>query len=292
VATGSAKYVPVCVCPWNEVSRSHLVVKTFCDLTSEEERDIKRTITDIFSAELDLSVFYRKASEDSHFSPLVKRLFGLKPYLSQDPFEALIKAVVRQLVRADAARRSISLLVVRFGERRVADGKEFYGFPSAETLSRAEKRHLIECKIGYKWKLVKELSNDVATGDLDFSELRKLSNEKVAENLTEYRGVGKWTAGIFLYDGLRRLNSYPIRDISVRKAVSQIYYRGEPVSWKEVEAFFEDYKGFVGIAVNYLFGALWLEKRLSCYQRHQDRKLSQRLTVDRWRNVNVTLPIN
>ena len=260
IRTCSGKYVPACVCPWNDEGILYLTVRLFYDYTTKEERELKKTIVKIFCSELDLSPFYQKASEDILFFRVVEKLFGLKPYFSQDPFEALIKAVIRQLVRAEIARRSISLLVLRFGNKQIVEGNNYYGFPSPEVLSRASKDQLVECNIGYKWKLIKKLSCDVVSGDLDLFDLEKLGDEEVIERLIEYKGIGYWTSRIFLYDGLKRLDSYPIHDISLKKALSRIYFQGKTISWTEVEKFFDHYKDFVGIAVNYLFGALWLER--------------------------------
>jgi len=241
---------------------THLVVKFLCDYSTNEERELKESIRQIFCSELDLLPFYRKVSNDADFLERVKRLRGLKPYLSQDPFEALTKAVIRQLVRADLARRSIAMLVLRFGEKVAIEGESYYGFPSPEALSSATKYELAECNVGYKWKLIKKLSYDIVSGDLDLYELARHSDEKIIQRLTEYRGIGYWTSRIFLYDGLKRLDAYPIRDISVRKAISLIYFQGKPISWEQVELFFRDYEDFTGIATNYLFGALWIERSI------------------------------
>lgn len=199
--------------------------------------------------------------------------------MSQDPFEALIKAVVRQVIRADSARASIEMLVLRFGSKRVLRGESYYGFPSPEALSRAPKNELIKCRVGYKWKLIKKLSNDVVSGDLDLYALMKHDDRRIIERLMEYCGIGYWTSRIFLYDGLKRLDAYPILDISLRKAISLMYFSGKPIPWEEVESFFKRYKEFVGVATNYLFGVLWLERcsRIGmqnwCNEKHYSRKI-------------------
>ncbi|MDH5440481.1 MAG: hypothetical protein OEY31_07740 [Candidatus Bathyarchaeota archaeon] len=253
----------MCVEPKNDGGQPHLLVKYFCDCSTDEERQLRESIMQVFCSELDLLPFYDKASDDAGFSEVVKRLRGLKPHLSQDPFESLVKAVVRQVVRADTARQSVCLLVLRFGIKRLIKGMEYYSFPSPQAISGASKIQLTDCNVGYKWKLIKRLSRDVASGDLDLFELARLSDEKIIERLTEYRGIGYWTSRIFLYDGLARLHAYPVCDISIRKAISLIYFHGKPISWREVELFFTDYEDFLGITATYLFGALWLRRRHS-----------------------------
>ena len=260
IITGSGNHIPTYVVSSKDEHSSCLVVKPLRDYTTDEERELKESIRQVFCSRLDLTPFYRKVSKDANFFKVVNELFGLKPTLSQDPFEALIKAVIRQLVHADAARRSISMLIHRFGTKDVVDGEDYYSFPSPEALSKALKNDLLGCKVGYKWKLIKKLSKYVVSNDLDMRELQRLSNEEIVEILTENKGIGYWTSRIFLYDGLKRLDAYPVRDISLKKAISLIYYHDKPISWEEVESFFKRYKGFIGVAACYLFGALWLQK--------------------------------
>lgn len=260
IRTRSGKKVPTHVSESEDEDHIHLVVQFLSDCSTNEERELMESIRQVFCCELDLLPFYQKASEDANFFEVVKRLRGLKPYLSQDPFEALIKAVIRQLIRADVARILMGRLVLRFGSQEIIKGQTYYGFPSPEALSRAAKNELVKCHLGYKWKLIKKLSCDVVSGDLDLDDLAGLNDQSIIKRLTEYTGIGYWTSRIFLYDGLKRLDAYPIRDISLRKAISMIYFRGKPISWDKVELFFRDYEDFVGIATNYLFGALWLER--------------------------------
>ena len=266
IRTRLGKDVPTHVSPNKDESPTHLVVKFLCDYSTSEERELKESIKQVFCSELDLLPFYQKASRNAKFFEVVKKLIGLKPYLSQDPFEALIKAVIRQLIRADVARRSIAMIVFHFGTKKTITGRSYYGFPSPKTLSSATKHQLAECNVGYKWRLIKKLSYDIVSGDLDLYELAGLSDEKIIQTLTEYAGIGYWTSRIFLYDGLKKLNAYPIRDISIRKAISLIYFQRKPISWEEVELFFRDYEDFIGVATNYLFGALWLERSIRCIQ--------------------------
>jgi DNA-3-methyladenine glycosylase II len=235
-------------------------VKPFRDCSTDEEREIKENIKRMFCSDLDLLPFYEMVSRDKSFRTAVNALSGFKPNLSQSPFEALIKAVIRQLIHADSARRSTSMLIQRFGPKEVIDGEKYYGFPSPEMLSKASKNALLKCKVGYKWRLIKKLSKDVASNNLDMSELQRLSDKETIEILTDNKGIGYWTSRIFLYDGLKRLDAYPIYDISLRKAISSIYFHNSPISWEEVELFFKRYRRFVGIAAFYLFAVLWLEK--------------------------------
>jgi DNA-3-methyladenine glycosylase II len=274
----SGNRIPTYVVSARDEHSSYLVVKPLRDCSTNEESELKENIAKVFCCELDLKPFYREAFKDANFSLIINKLFGLKPNLSQDPFEALIKAVIRQLVRADTARRSISMLIRRFGSNEVIDGEDYYSFPSPETLSKATKNDLLSCKVGYKWKLIKKLSKDVASNVLNICDLQELRNEEIVDILTENKGIGYWTSRIFLYDGLKKLDEYPVRDISLKKAISLIYFQGKPISWEEVESFFKRYRRFIGRAACYLFGALWIERNLQ----HLKRDLQKPIICNSW----------
>ena len=237
-----------------------LSVRCFYDVNTAEEVELKEILSGIFCANLDLQEFYGKASNDVSLGKTINNLNGLKPTLSFDPFASLIKAVMRQLISAQAARCLISLLVRRLGTKVTIQGQDFYGFPSPDRLANATKKELLECKVGYKWQLIKEISGAVVSKSLDIDKMKKMKDQEVIDLLTETKGVGYWTSRIFLYDGLGRINSYPTHDISLKKAVSMLYYNGENITWDEVDSFFSNYREFVGIASYYLFGALWLRK--------------------------------
>ena len=279
IRTQSGRGIPTRVVPRSDVNGMHLAVDLFGDYSTFEENEVKRTITAVFCSELDLSPFYRIAISDPNLWKVVRQVNGLKPVLSQSPFEALIKAVIRQLIRADAARRTVAMLVMRFGEKRTIRGEDYYGFPSPQNLSKASKSQLMSCRAGYKWKLIKKISSDVASGNLDFNELAGSRSEEVGSRLMEYKGIGYWTSGIFIYDGLRRLNAYPIRDISLRRAVSLLYFRTKPISWRKVESFFDHYKQFIGIATTYLFAAIWLrQQERMVISGHHSRRAHSRIS--------------
>ena len=258
--TLSCRSVPLHVSPNGHECSNHLTVRILSDVSTGEKKEIEMGLRQVFCTDLNLTPFYKKASSDINFSEIVKELVGLKPCLSGGYFEALIKAVIRQLVRAGSARSSIAMLVQRFGTRRVVEGKEYYGFPSSETLANASRAELALCRLGYKWRLIKQLSRDVASEELDLLELETLDTVDVIQILSDYKGVGYWTSRIFCFDGLKRINTYPTRDMSLLKAISLIYHQGESISWNELEDFFEYYRDYVGVAATYLFGALWLHR--------------------------------
>lgn len=260
VQTEEGHYIPVEVAQDAIGSVHSLRIAFHGDPSSKDLKNIVKMISEAFCTDLDLNCFYATTGTDDALRFLARELRGLKPDLSMRSYEALIKAIIRQLIRASSARDAISLLVKTFGGKNKLGHQVFYSFPTPLALAQAKKSELLGCKLGFKWKLIREISRDVVCGDLDLDDLSRQTNEEIIRVLEEYRGIGYWTSRIFLYDGLKRLNSYPIQDISLRRAISELYYEGCVISWMEVQRFFKAWTGWTGILVTYMFGYLWLKR--------------------------------
>lgn len=258
--TREGRFVPVKVAEQIIGNARSLRIAFYEDIDSKDLMSIVKMISRAFCTDLDLNCFYIMTTNDERLRFFTCELCGLKPHLSLCSYEALVKAIVRQLVRATSAREAISLLVREFGRKRKLGRQVFYGFPTPAALAKAKKSELLRCKVGFKWELIREISRDVACGDLDLDDLSRRTNEENIRILEEYRGIGYWTSRIFLYDGLKRLNSYPIRDISLKRVISELYFDGRAIHWAQVGRFFEAWKDWTGILVTYMFGYLWLKR--------------------------------
>jgi DNA-3-methyladenine glycosylase II len=74
---------------------------------------------------------------------------------------------------------------------------------------------------------LKDLAAKTAAGLVDFSRLSKLSDEQVIEHLTQVKGIGVWTAQMFLIFTLKRQNVLPAGDLGVRMAIYKHYLEVE-----------------------------------------------------------------
>lgn len=256
----NGKQIPVIIHPKRIDGSEFLDVLIHDQTSSRETKMISKIIENSFNANLNLRDFYKLALTDKKLQTVIRDLTGLKPYYAIDPYHSLIRTVIRQLISAQTALGVMTNLVTTLGEVYEIENKKIYGMPSPEKLAKATKNQLLKCKVGYKWKLIKKIASDIVTGDLDLKHLAKKDDEYVIEQLMEYTGIGDWTARTFLFDGFHRLNSYPIYDISVVKAISNMYHNSRPITKKEVDKFFVKYKNYRGIAITYLFGSIWLSK--------------------------------
>ncbi len=74
-----------------------------------------------------------------------------------------------------------------------------------------------------KIKYIKDLSEKVNSGELDLDNLENLENEEVIKELTKVKGIGKWTAEMFLMSALGRPDIFSHGDLGLKNAIKKIY---------------------------------------------------------------------
>ncbi len=136
-----------------------------------------------------------------------------------DAYGALLRAIVGQQLSTKAAR-TIYLRVCD-----LFDGTT----PSPERLLEASEKDLRACGLsGRKVEYVRDLAAHVLSGELELDRLDELSDEEAIAELVAVRGLGQWTAEMFLLFHLERPDVLSGGDLGIRKAV-QIEYGLEEV---------------------------------------------------------------
>ena len=80
--------------------------------------------------------------------------------------------------------------------------------------------------VGLSWakvRYVKDLAQHILDGRLDLNHIATMPNEQIIEQLTAVKGLGEWSAHMFMIFGLGRLDVLPVGDLGVRKAVMNLY---------------------------------------------------------------------
>jgi DNA-3-methyladenine glycosylase II len=159
-------------------------------------------------------------------------------------FETLARAIVFQQLNGTAARTIWQRLVDAAGGEPLTPGKLLkLRMPS---LRRAG---LSQAKATY----VRELARHVATGKLDFAALPALSDAEVIAALTEVKGVGEWTAHMFLIFALRRPDVLPVGDYGVRAAIKKLYRKRKLPTPRDMEKLARNWRPYCSVASWYLW---------------------------------------
>ena len=161
-------------------------------------------------------------------------------------FSSLAEAIVCQQLNGKAAETIFRRFAALAGEPLTPEG--------ILQLSDEQLRSVGLSK--QKSSYLKDLSVKAASGLLDFSTLPKLSDDEVIEHLTQVKGIGVWTAHMFLIFSLRRPNVMPTGDYGVQMAIKKHYRKRKLPTPKHMEKIARAWEPYRSIACWYLWRSL------------------------------------
>ncbi len=208
--------------------------------------DVRRLLSFVLGLDIDLDSFYSEIS-DSRFSFLADTFDGLVPPAAPTPYQALVEVIAQQQVNFDLAQRTIRALV-RLAGRKVGD---VHSFPDPETIADMGQEGLAKVKLGYRSRYIHSLTLEYLKGNLKL-ELDGLSEEDAVSYLTKFRGIGRWTAELFLTYGLR-MNTYPAGDLGLRRGIAKVLGRRvKEVREQDVRDIIDPYGKWKGLLAYYI----------------------------------------
>ena len=164
-----------------------------------------------------------------------------------DPFATLAQAIVGQQLSTKAAASIWGKLIEQF------DGVA----PTAKQLQRRRSDLLRKAGLSRaKVEFLKDLAKRVNDGRLDLKRVVKLSDEDVIAALTEVKGVGRWTAEMFLIFHLGRPDVTSAGDLGIRRAVQIAYGLDDLPDPGEFERISEEWRPHRTLASLYLWRSL------------------------------------
>jgi DNA-3-methyladenine glycosylase II len=165
---------------------------------------------------------------------------------SLDPFRALARSVVGQQIAGRAAEAIFGRLQTLIGERDPASAI------AAATDSELRAVGLSAAKASS----LRDLAARTLDGRLELDRIDELSDDEARTQLTAVRGIGPWTADIFLLAQLGRPDILPAGDLGVRRAVQLAYGLDTMPSERDVRALGESWRPNRSLATAYLYRSL------------------------------------
>jgi DNA-3-methyladenine glycosylase II len=158
-------------------------------------------------------------------------------------FDTLVRSIVYQQLSGKVAS-------VIYGRLLEATGGEVT--PAAIMKLRVEKMRKLGLS-GQKTLYIRELAKHTRRGKVTFESLLDLHDEGVIEHLTQVKGIGVWTAQMFLMFALRRPDVLPVADLGIRTAMMKAWNLPELPKPAEMERLAEGWKPYRSIACWYLW---------------------------------------
>jgi DNA-3-methyladenine glycosylase II len=165
-----------------------------------------------------------------------------------DHYGALVRAIVGQQLSTKAARSIYARLTERFDGRTPTPEQVLADEPeelrAAAGLSRA--------KVSY----LRSLAEHVLSGELELERLDELGDEEVTAELVAVKGLGIWTAHMFLMFHLQRPDVLPVGDLGIRRAIERAYVLDELPDAAAMEQIAEPWRPYRTLACRYLWRSL------------------------------------
>ena len=171
---------------------------------------------------------------------------GLAEAQNAEPFSALLKAIVSQQLSTKAARTIYLRLVALFD-----------GAPTPQVLARLGDDQLRGVGLsGQKLRYMRDLGTRVQDGSLPLHALDAMSDDEVIVALTQVKGIGRWTAEMFLMFRLHRPDVLPVGDLGIVKAVQKAYGLRKTPTPDRLHKIGEAWRPYRSVACWYLWRSL------------------------------------
>jgi DNA-3-methyladenine glycosylase II len=164
-----------------------------------------------------------------------------------DPWEALARAIVGQQLSTRAADSIWNKLLAIFGG----------SMPTPEELLRRRRTTLLKAGLSNaKVEYLRDLATRVKDGRLDLGRLNGLSDEDVCAELVEVKGIGRWSAEMFLIFHLGRHDVISAGDLGIRRAIQVAYGMDDLPGPEDIDRIAEPWRPHRTLAGLYLWRSL------------------------------------
>ena len=185
--------------------------------------------------------------KDAVLAKIVKAVGPFRMEYGEPRFENLVRSIVYQQLHGRAAS-------VIYGRLREAVGEEELS-PAGILRLRPERMR----KLGLsarKTIYIRELAKHTRKGSVVFEDLPEMDDASVISHLTQVKGIGVWTAHMFLIFSLRRPDVLPTGDLAIRMAIQKAYGLEELPKPAEMERIAAPWRPYASIASWYLWRSL------------------------------------
>ena len=185
--------------------------------------------------------------KDPKFAKIIMQVGDYNVKITKNRYQSLVEAIISQQLSGSAANS----IIKKF--RKLYKSK----FPKSRDViktsdSKLRTTGLSKMKIVY----IKELSKKIESKELNMRKISTQSDEQVIEVLTDVKGIGRWTAEMFLIFSLGRLDILPVGDLGLKKGIQSMYSLKELPQKEQIEQLAESWKPYRTVATWYLWKSL------------------------------------
>jgi len=162
-----------------------------------------------------------------------------------DAFATLARSIVGQQISVKAAQSVWQKLMAHIQEATPA------------AIHQAEPEGLRGCGLsGRKVEYLQDLARKFMCGELDATHWQTLDDESLIKDLVKVKGIGRWTAEMFLIFHLMRPDVLPLDDIGLQRAMGRLYNQNQPLSKPDMQKIACNWQPWRSVATWYLWRSL------------------------------------
>ena len=155
------------------------------------------------------------SKQDLLLGELIKSIGNYSIQIHNNLFESLLKSIVYQQLAGNAANAIYSRFLSLYRD----------SLPTPEQIISTSDT-VLRFTVGLSFKkieYIKNLSTKIISGELNIQVLTAMQDEEVINELVKVKGIGRWTAEMFLIFSLQRKDVFPLDDLGVKKAIQKLY---------------------------------------------------------------------
>lgn len=183
---------------------------------------------------------------DPVLAEVIKKVGALEERKSQNYFLDLIESIISQQLSIKAA----GTIWKRFQNL-------FRGDITAEKVLKTDDQKIRDCGISWaKISYIKDLAKHTKESTLMFEKFDEMGDEEIAVELVRVKGIGRWTAEMFLMFAMGRPDIFSYGDLGIRKGVMRLYGMKSEPTVKQAEKISEKWKPYRTYGCRYVWKSL------------------------------------
>lgn len=189
-------------------------------------------------------------SKDKHLGPFIKKhgpITFRRPH-AKDAFQSLAEAIIYQQLSGKAAATILARFVALFPKKK---------FPAPADVLKIKTEKLRAAGLsGQKASYLKDLAEKFADGTIDPKRFHAMSDQEIIEHVVAVKGIGEWTAQMFLMFTLGRPDILPTGDLGIQKAMQKLFSLRSKPSPERMVRLAKGWEGHRTVASFYLWRTL------------------------------------
>ena len=185
--------------------------------------------------------------KDPKFAKIILQVGEYNVKITKNRYRSLVEAIISQQLSGSAAESILN----RFRKLYKSN------FPKPIEVLQTSDTKLRKVGLSkMKVKYIKELSKKTESRHLNMRNFSTMEDEQIIEHLTNVKGIGRWTAEMFLIFSMGRWDVLPVGDLGLKKGIQLMYSLNDLPTEKEMEQLAESWRPYRTVATWYLWKSL------------------------------------